>query len=233
MMYGNVKYDITKLLPFISSELEKIEYNDFDSLMVQQQVVRSQYDKIKSKIRASTIDEDEVTDAELLFSSKVAFDSMSLSPKDFISFELKRSDALKQRYSYDTIASNFKDQILYDTTWFYQGDSKPSRMEVKEKDKRYTVENFIDEQFVDNCPPEKRVYISLFQYSDFDKDGNKEIYRYAISNGKLVELKIFEETKNNILPLYPDKNVLNWIMGTVDFQYILKISLHNENLLAR
>lgn len=149
-----------------------------------------------------------------------------VSDSTLYTFDINQS--LKNKFTYDYIISKPELKSLIDSNWF-----SPSRMEDSEEERKIVVVKNVTVKYLFNCQPENRVYQSVFQFSDIDNDGYEEIYRFAISKGKIISLNIFEETSTGVTIFPSDDYTIKWIENTNYCKAILRMSLQKENLLAR
>lgn len=140
------------------------------------------------------------------------------------------SESLQKQFSYDYILSIPELKNLIDSDWF--SSSRMENPDSQEEREKIVVNNVLL-KYLFNCSPEKRVYQSDFQYSDIDNDGYEEIYRFAISNGKIITVNIFEESSSGVVLFPSDENTIKWIENTKYCKAIIRMSQQKENLLAR
>lgn len=77
--------------------------------------------------------------------------------------------------------------------------------------------------------PAKRIYKTGLIFGDINKNGILDCYNFSLSNGKLINYKIYEITKKGVAELKTDDTISTKITSTVLFKKIKEKSLLKED----
>jgi hypothetical protein len=151
---------------------------------------------------------------------------------DSISYTKSINKGVREKYSFLNIQSNEKLKKMISPKWKpYQSRYGYETDEDFEIRKQEVIEIKFLEKILYDAPKEKRLYVSYLMYSDIDKDGFEEVYIFSVSNGKIVNLDIIEETDNGVQLFPKNESVYNWIKNTDECKLMIRVSLQKHDLL--
>lgn len=81
--------------------------------------------------------------------------------------------------------------------------------------------------------PARRLYVPEPQFGDLDGNGKEELLLYKVSNGQLLDYIVLEGTPEGLNALTKSKSWEVWIVQTEFYKALARMSLMQENLLAR
>ncbi len=85
------------------------------------------------------------------------------------------------------------------------------------------------QEYAQAIPPASRIYFNVPTMGDVNGNGLADCYSYSISNGKLLNINVFEVTNGGIQQLSADADIKNKIAADYNVVHAIHISEQKEN----